>query len=52
MATRVVIEAKPPNYIVLSLIVFLLFCWIFGLIGLIVGLQVRVHGISLDDSVH
>lgn len=42
VATRLVVEVKPPNYIVLSVIVFLCFCWVFGLIGLIMGLQVRV----------
>lgn len=40
VATRLVFEVKPPNYIALSIIVFLCFCWIFGLIGFIMGLQV------------
>ena len=38
----VVMEIKPPNYIVLSVITMLFFCWIFGLIGLVVGSQVGV----------
>ncbi|CAI8036019.1 hypothetical protein GBAR_LOCUS20207 [Geodia barretti] len=37
---RTVIEPKPPNHILLSLIVFLMFCWVFGLIALIMGMQV------------
>lgn len=39
--SRVFVEIKPPNYVVLSIITLLFFCWIFGLIGLIVGLQVH-----------
>ena len=38
--SRVFVEIKPSNYIVLSIITLLFFCWIFGLIGLIVGMQV------------
>lgn len=38
---RVFVEIKPSNYVVLSIITMLFFCWIFGLIGLIVGMQVR-----------
>ena len=37
----VVVELKPPNYLVLSIITMVFFCWIFGLIGLLVGMQVR-----------
>ena len=48
-------ELKPPNYLVLSIITMVLFCWIFGLIGLLVGMQVRgvwlVGGVSLSSSV-
>ena len=40
--SRVFVEIKPPNYVVLSIITLLFFCWIFGLIGLIVGLQVGI----------
>ena len=39
---RTVIEPKPPNHILLSLIVFLMFCWVFGLIALIMGMQVSL----------
>ena len=35
------VDVKPPNYLILSIITMLCFCWIFGLIALIVGSQVR-----------
>jgi len=35
------LDVKPPNYVVLSVITMIFFCWIFGLIALLVGLQVR-----------
>ena len=41
--SRVFVEIKPPNYVVLSIITLLFFCWIFGLIGLVVGLQVYIR---------
>ena len=41
--SRVFVEIKPPNYVVLSIITLLFFCWIFGLIGLVVGLQVYAY---------
>ena len=40
----VAVHIKPPNYVVLSVITMVFFCWIFGLIGLLVGLQVRKEG--------
>ena len=45
-ARTVVVEVKPPNYIVPSVLTMLFCCWIFGLIGLIVGLQVGGRGHS------
>lgn len=38
---RVVVDIKPPNYVVLSVITMIFFCWIFGLIALLSGMQVR-----------
>lgn len=40
-----VLEIKPPNYLILSIITMLFFCWIFGLVALIVGSQVRNAGV-------
>lgn len=40
------VEPKPPNHIIFSLIVFLLFCWVFGLIALIMGMQVSLSSLS------
>ena len=34
------VEVKPSNYIVMSVITMLFFCFIFGLIALFVGMQV------------
>lgn len=34
-------EIKPPNYMILSMITYLFFCWIFGLIELSTGQQVH-----------
>lgn len=34
------IHVKPPNYVVMSVITMLFCCFLFGLIGLVVGLQV------------
>ena len=42
IVTRTVVELKPRNHILFSLIVFLLFCWVFGLIALIMGMQVSL----------
>lgn len=36
----VAVDYKPPNYVTLSIITMLCFCWILGLIGLILALQV------------
>ena len=38
--SHMVVEGKPPNYFVLSLITLLCFCWIFGIVALVVGSQV------------
>ena len=43
--TRVFVDVKPSNYIVMSVITMLFFCFIFGLIALFVGLQVGRWGI-------
>ena len=40
VGARVIVEAKPPNHIILSVVVLVAFCWVFGLIALIVGMQV------------
>ena len=39
------VDVKPSNYIVMSVITMLFFCFIFGLIALFVGLQVGRWGI-------
>ena len=41
-------EVKPSNYIVMSVITMLFFCFIFGLIALFVGMQVGGWGIALE----
>ena len=38
---NVYLNVKPPNYLVMSVIVLFFFCWIFGLIALFTSLQVR-----------
>lgn len=43
--TRVFVDVKPSNYIVMSVITMLFFCFIFGLIALFMGLQVGRWGV-------
>ena len=53
VGARVVVEAKPANYVLLSVIVLVVFCWVFGLIGLIVGIQVYMcpsAGLSVSQT--
>ena len=53
-----IIEAKPPNHIILSVVVLFFFCWIFGLIALIMGMQVHtymyvyIHECTCIDVLH
>ena len=38
--SQVFVELKPPNYVIMSVITMLFFCFIFGLIALLLSLQV------------
>ena len=38
---QIVVDLKPPNYVVLSLLVMIFGCFLFGLIALVFALQVR-----------
>ena len=40
--TVVSVETKPPNYVLMSVIVMVGFCFLFGLIALLIGLQVSL----------
>lgn len=42
--SHVLVELKPPNYVVMSVITMLFFCFIFGLIALLLSLQVGGEG--------
>ena len=47
-------ESKPRNYVALSVVTLIFFCWVFGLLGLITGLKVSIimarHGVCTDLS--
>ena len=47
--TVTLIQRKPDNYIVLSVLTLLCCCWLFGLVALMYGMQVFTISCSLGE---
>lgn len=44
----VLVGVQPPNYLVLSIVTTVFFCWVFGLIALVIGQKVRGWGLEWE----